>query len=510
MNYEKSELNQETFEDDYTTAQEIAEQNQLYVQVVEDKDFEGVGEDFRSIVTSDLYDQQTDTIFYLANSHDDHQSYEDVALAYNSLESRLDELADQYKAATSDFEAYQTKLRMLAVKSLQLAPTKSVEIDKLLGQKIAEASYDNGSEILHKLQDAAYEFNTVRSLFDIASRPWPVPLIPRPQEQAAQDEPVSIEDEMPVDPKYTDETLEGRAKSFAEKYGYTTDASVYAAAFLMENTDKVLTPLEVGRAVAELSKTEDFTDVSKKDAEKSMHSRTLSLLNINTGKAPELLAQHGYLLQYVNRRMFSLTGKQIGHTRRAYRVIKLDDRSPDEFERFVDERVDAFDAKDIEADIPDIDQEESTTLEDVHEIELRSTMTRDERFEEKLQLLLSDIETTLPWLDEHKVLPEDRDGTLLTGYVSNRMMQLRASSKIQVPSVVSPSAAGKNHKDKKMNARQIVYALIHPSHKSLKKDKSRFDAIDTAVNNLLDEHYEQRSKSTEQQTPIVTIEGIYQ
>lgn len=92
MRLELSSDQLDQFNADYTIAQEIVSQNDIYSATMIDDDFNGIGEEFRDIVARGLYDQQTDTVFNLANSTND-DDYKDVAKAYNSLENRLSILA---------------------------------------------------------------------------------------------------------------------------------------------------------------------------------------------------------------------------------------------------------------------------------------------------------------------------------------------------------------------------------------------------------------------------------
>lgn len=490
------------FEEDYLKAQEIASQNEAYSDIQTNEDFRGDGEDFRKIVVRGLYEQQLETILFLANKVDG-ESYENLARIYNALEARLIDLANQYEAVTTDFDGYETRLRMLAVKSIQVAPNKELEVNELLERKLAEARVGRGSEILSQMAEAAGRFDVAKGLFEAAGRVWPIPQILHAEEVAdevyQESEVVFIEDEMPVDPElYDNRDGEKTIKFLREKYGYTTNASVKASAFFMENEGIILTPLEIGQRVYKDS--EELVGLPQNLVQEIMHKRVLSLLNLSRASAIDILHKEGYYLQYGDRRLRDNSGRQIGNIRRVYRVVSVESLGTKPM-RFFDASDAIVNATDVQLDISDLEIEEAATEQDIFDIEHES-MSREERFFHRLELLKKDIDEALTWLDDQGILPTEREGTISAKYLDIQLMQHRASRRTHMPQSIVYKPIGSVQRDMKMSAGAIVeFVTARAAHSALYKDFSRLSEVKDTVEKQVDRYYDAKS-SNNQSTPL--------
>lgn len=489
------EYGKDYFAGRYDEAIQLDDQNQRYDTTLSDEMFDGEFEEFRQLTVDGLQQEQSRTLETLACR--DNQSYEDIAAQYNQLTDDLADVHERLDTISDAEDVRKTRLLDVAHHAIELAPLSEESAMELARKRINQIENLNRKGLQHRVDTLSAELASVSGVFEIAGKPWPVPRIGREGEPELPPEDESnyvVADEMPIDPQMQNERQsENVLHRLVERYGHTNDASLMAAAHLIEREGEILTPLEVGKEVYKNS--DHFDGLDEASVERIMRARTLTLLNVNTGRVNELLYNEGYTLQYGNRMIYDEYGRQKGPARRVYRTAKNNPNMPMDGTEFIDEVTYGGENSPVEEYSPEDDDyqsEQNATVEDIDKIEAEvSLKSRDEVWQSRVDELVKDVNTLTPWLLEKGVLPSEFDEKTSMKVLRTHLMRLKGTRQLkQAPvrihdlGVFETSLAGQI----KIDAVGAMKALMHSSYAPLEKDRSRtselYDQFASAVKSI--------------------------
>ena len=433
MNSEKSPqprvASRDYFIEAHDQAQLLQDQNDRYAFITSDEvltgsddQFRTASEEFRDAMKHGLQVEQADTLDTLRAQ--DTSPYEVIANAQRHVEQQIGEAQQRLETIQDEEDDRKTRLLAMAKRAIELSPYAKDEVDEIYQRHLKDLNSLNRTGLKERLGELRADAAVIAALFDIASRPWPVPMINEGLPLAEDDDESDfidlpdldefIVDSMPGEPRLSDR--ESVTKRLVERYGHTPNASIMATAFLIENQGKVLTPLDVGTDV--YSESDELEGMPEEKSDRLKYCRILTLLNPNQGSVPEMLYKEGFELQYGDRIIYNGLGKQKGPARRLYRAVPI---TPDyipgssftEELRFGNER-DIVEKTETTSYLSGEDQEIEMNADesDIQVIEASVSLSKSEKNRLAMEAIISEAQQAAPVLFNAGLLPAERDGKI--------------------------------------------------------------------------------------------------